>query len=416
LLVILEYIMHYQQKFPSPVLTILIILSLFISVHFLSALDWNQFRGPDGNGVTEDSDWDYRKVSNKKIAWSMDVGRGYSAVSTRGTNIYTMGNKSNKDYVYCIDMRSGTMIWQYTYDAKSGSYPGPRATPAVEGNRVYTVSREGYLLCLNADTGKKIWDLDLVKKYDAQLPRWGLSGSPVVTDSMVFVNAGLWGIAVTADKGKKVWVSKTGSPSGYSTHTMFEKGGRKLAAVLGADDLYIIDRTDGSKIDSWSWPTSYEVNAANAMVIPEGIVASSAYGAGSALFTFDGKTLDKKWGTRYLNSHFSTPIYHDGYIYGSDHFVNDGVGDFVCIDAATGKEMWREPTGVASVIMADKKLVIITESGNIRIASATPGGWKQLAAFDNVVSKRCWTAPVLANGRIFIRNDSGKLVCIDVSK
>jgi outer membrane protein assembly factor BamB len=396
-------------------LSIAIVLSLSVSVLY-AANDWPCFRGPERNSISTEKDWDPAALSKKvKMAWSGNVGEGYSAVSIKDGKLYSMGNTDDTDIIYCLDAATGKEIWKKSYPSKKGSYPGPRATPTVDDGKVYTLGRNGDVLCLDAKTGKVAWQKNVIKEYGADNIKWGLAGSPCVYGNALVINAGKHGIVLNKATGEKVWDSSPGK-GGYSTPVIYKKDKTHCVSVFGEKGVYGVDLKTGKQLWFYEWETSWDVNAADPTVVGDKIFITSGYKRGCTLLDISGATPKSLWENKEMASQFSSPVYLDGNIYGISG--NAGKGDLKCIDLNTGKVKWSHDSGFGSLMVADNKLIILNERGVLTIAEASPSGYKEISSAKVMDPKgaKCWTMPVLCNGKIYCRDSKGQLVCIDVSK
>jgi len=377
--------------------------------------DWPQFRGANQDGISKDSQWNPQALnSGGKIAWKTNVGTGYAGVAVAGDKVYTIGNKDNKDTVYALSIKDGSSLWQYSYPcASGGGYPGPRATPATDGKLVYTLSREGHLFCLNADTGAVQWNNNLITDFKAGNLKWGLSASPVINGNMLLINACEYGIVLNRMTGEKVWASP-GGIGGYAAPVLYTAGNKECLAVFGEKALFGVELNTGKKLWSRDWETSYDVNAADPIPLNGKIFISSGYGKGASVIDVTGTQPTNVWTSKVMRNHFSSCVLINGYLYGIDG--NVGNGSLKCIDFATGTEKWAQNLGFGSLTAAGDRLVVLNEKGELFVAKASPTAFEQVAAAGKILDKTCWTAPVLCRGLIFCRNDKGDLVVLDVSK
>ena len=377
--------------------------------------DWPRWRGPRADGISVESDWDPAALTEgPRVLWRTNVGLGYSGVAVRADRLYTMGNTKGQDSVTCLDAGTGRQIWSYSYRARSMQYPGPRATPTIDGTLLYTLSSDGQLICLTADRGAVQWRRNIVADFGARPPNWGFAGSVVVEGDLVLVNAGPAGLALDKRSGKLAWSSGAGT-GGYATPVLYTRNGKRYAAIFGRRALYGVDALTGMQTWSYPWVTDNDVNAADPLVFDDRVFISSNYGAGSALIDLSGRQPKLLWKNPSMNSHFSSFVLIDGYIYGNDGFAGRRNGVFRCLDAGTGREIWSESLGFGSLIAADGKLILLTERGDLYIAEATPSGYREISRGRSILSSSCWTPPVLCDGRIYLRNHRGELVCLDVS-
>jgi outer membrane protein assembly factor BamB len=390
-------------------------LGLWVAVLFTGGYsdDWSTWRGPNHNGVSSETGWNPKGAEK---LWTKELGDGYSSVSVKGSRLYTMGLKSGDDKtdtVYCLDAKTGNEIWSYSYASQSGSYKGPRATPVCDADSVYTLSRDGQLICFDAESGKVNWKTNVLAGSGNQNIKWGLSSSPVIDGDLILLNVGATGMAVDKSSGKIKWKS-TGTSS-YASPVLFDRNGTHCAAIFSAPGLQIVEAQTGKKISSFAWETKYEINGADPLILGDKIFISSGYDHGCAMLDFSSGELNVLWENKILKAQFSSSIYIDGYIYGIDGQTKTK-GALRCISAADGAEQWAAPLGFGSLMAADGKLIVLSEPGTLCIAEASPKKYTELAKTVTGLSPLCWTAPVLANGIIYCRNDKGTLVALDVSK
>jgi len=380
-----------------------------------AAADWPRWRGAEGDGVYRGDDWSLEKFAGGlEEAWKVDVGAGYSSVAVVENRLYTMGNENNTDYIGCINTENGEVIWTFSYPCKPPQYPGPRATPFVNGGRVYTFSSAGHLFCLDALKGSKIWGVNVAESMGVKNPKWGFAGSPVVDGGMVIVNAGRHGMAFNKQTGEKIWASAP-RIGGYATPIVYELDGKRRLAIFGEKAVYGVDAEDGKELWSYPWETSYDVNAADPIVFDHYCFITSGYNRGATLLDIAGGKAVKVWETKVLASQFSSCALIDGYIYGISG--NAGRGVLVCLEAISGELQWSKDVGFGGLIVADGKIITCNESGTVRVVEINTDSYRELARAESFSPGRgrIWTAPVLANGRLYIRSSTGGLASYDVS-
>ena len=385
-------------------------LSAMIATN-LTAADWPCWRGPDRNGISKETGLNLAGISTKN--WNVKIGVGYSSVTVADGRIYALGNLNGEDTISCLDAVTGKKIWRYSYSCSKGKgYVGPRATPVVANGKVYAFSRKGQLNCIDSKTGRFLWALD-VRKFGAKNLSWQFSGSPIVIDGMVILNAGKNGMAFDAETGKKVWASS--GRGGYATPMPFKYHKKHYVAIFGFDTLFIVQPKNGNVVASAPWQTKYNVNAADPVLTQsgDGIFISSGYGNAGALFKFTGRSLKQVWKNKNLKTHISTPVLLKGNLYGADG--NTGRGSLVCVDLKTGCERWREKSaGYGSCIVADGKIFYLRDRGVLIVCKASPKGFAKLASVKLFHGRQNWTVPVLANGRLYCRGSQGDLVCMNL--
>lgn len=279
------------NKVMSSVASLLLAWGLAWPITAIADADWPQFRGTDQDGVSRETDWNPRALANgAKVLWSAEVGAGYSSVSIQGDRLFTAGNRENQDVVVALSVRTGEVLWEYRYPCPGGSYPGPRATPATDGKAVYMFSREGLVLCLDAATGAVKWQTNLMREFGAGNLKWGFSGSPVIRNDKLIINAGEYGVVLDRHSGAKRWASPAGT-GGYATPVVVRDGKGDSIVLFGEKALYIVDLETGRQAGSYPWETRYDVNAADPIVRDGRIFISSGYGKGCVLLESKGPAL-----------------------------------------------------------------------------------------------------------------------------
>ena len=380
--------------------------------------DWTHYRGPTSNGVSADKLPAAIPKDGPKQIWKASVGTGTSSVTVSGERAFTMGNTGGKDVVWCFDAKTGGVVWKHEYalDLDKRMFEGgTAATPTVDGSRVYTVSHQGDLFCLDAATGKPVWYKHYQKDFGGKRPQWGFAGSPTVEGNLVLLDVGGPGASTVAlDKATGATVWKSGDDkAGYASPIVATIAGKKTVVMLKASHLIGLDLKDGKELWRAEWKTSYDVNAATPLVVGDKVFVSSGYGSGCGLFEVTGGGVSERWRNKNLKEHINSPAPFQGHIFGFDGQAGSG-SPLTCIDLASGAVKWQEKSVAGgSLVLADGKLICLTEKGELVIGEASPSGFKPLAR-EQVLGKRCWVQPAYANGRVFCRNNDGDLVALEM--
>lgn len=387
-----------------------------------NAADWPHWRGPDYNGISKETGWlDSSPDAQITVVWQKPISAGCSSVVVRGDRLYTMSNpgvaedeKTHRDIVYCLDAATGSVIWEQSYPCglnfKSNTPPGPFATPAISGDVLYTCGRAGDVHCMNLSDGKILWHRNLKTEMGFAPPfNGGFSSSPLVWEDLVIVNAGLHGLALDKKDGKTVWAS-SGESSGMATPVPYRHGGRNFVALFTAEGIEGIDPRAGKHLWSFPWVTKYKSNAADPVVF-DGKVFIGAYNSeGCALVDFSGEKPVAVWKNQNLENHYAASILWQGHLYGFD------ITALKCVEFSTGQTKWalEEGSGLngrGSLIMADGKLILLSEKGVLAVIAATPEKFSPILQ-KQILETRCYTPPTLANGKIYVRNARGDLACV----
>jgi outer membrane protein assembly factor BamB len=287
---------------------------------------------------------------------------------------------------------------------------GPSATPTVDGDHVFTFSKGGDLFCLTADAGQVVWEKHLAAEGRVAPPTWGFAGSPLVVGRLLVLDAGPLGMAVNKDSGQVAWSSE-GAGAGYSSPVPCLAGGVSAVAILLGSEVAALDVSNGKPLWRQPWKTDYDINAADVVIGGSQVFASSDYGHGAAVWGLgDGALV---WHNQALCNHIQSSVLLDGYIYGVDGNVLLGSSSLKCLALASGAVQWTQAHWNGSLIIADKKILALSDKGELIVARADAAGFTPISRAQALGGK-CWTAPVLANGHIYCRNARGDLACLDV--
>jgi outer membrane protein assembly factor BamB len=307
-----------------------------------------------------------------------------------------------------------------TADNKGGD--GPRSTPTIAGNVVVTLNAALALQGFDLATGKPLWTRDLVKEHNGRNIQWQNAASPLLAGGLLYVGGGGQGeslLAVNPADGKVVWKAFDEKIT-HATPVATNIGGQPQIIFFVQSGLLAVEPKTGREL--WRYPFQFNVSTAASPVVSGDIVYCSAgYGVGAGAVRVSNQ--GGKWtatelyrmrGNKPLANHWSTPVVKDGHLYGMFQFKEYGKGPVKCVDIATGDVKWeKEGFGPGHIILAGDQLVALSDTGELVLIEAKPGAYKELARAD-VLDGKCWTTPVLANGRIYARSTK-EAVCVDVS-
>jgi outer membrane protein assembly factor BamB len=381
--------------------------------------DWPQWRGPNRDGVSKEigllKSW---PEGGPKVLWRAPAGEGYSGIAVSQGRAFTMYGEGNDEVTVGLDAANGKEIWRFRADGKyiNDQGNGPRSTPTVDGDLVFTLSGNGTLHALNAKDGKKVWEHNLTKEFAGRIPTWGISTSPLVEGELLIVDVGGKAehsvVAFNKSSGSLAWKSQTDQP-GYSAPIAVTVNGVRQVLVFTGTALVSLSPANGKLFWRYPWVTEFFVNAATPVFIPnDKIFISSGYGKGAALLQMQAAngrvTAAPVWLSRAMKNHFSSSVFHEGHLYGFDDAI------FKCLDANTGGEKWKaRGFQKGSLILADGHLIVLGEHGNLALVEATPTEYKEKANVPALKGK-CWTMPSLAGGKLYLRNEK-EMLCLDVT-
>ena len=419
--------------------------------------DWPQWMGPGRDGV-----WREKGIvksipaAGLPIRWRVDVKGGYSGPAVAAGRVYfqdydrregDLANAPNdrtvlagRERVLCLDAATGALVWKHEYDCPYAiSYAsGPRCTPTVAGDKVYTLGAEGNLFCLEAATGRVEWSKDFKKDYQAPTPLWGFCGHPLVDGDRLYCLVGGEGsVAVAFDRhtGREVWRAISASEAGYCPPTRIEASGQRQRLIWDADNLNALEPATGKVL--WSQPLKpaygMSIMAPRVADTPRGrVLFASGIGRVGALFTLaaDKPGASVAWRGDPKSAVYcanSTPFIEGDTLYGCDCET----GFLTAVDLATGKRLWEtgEPTlgsrrgrhGTAFLVRegtaASGRTWLFSETGELILARLSPQGYEEQGRTKLLdPTNECfgrevvWSHPAFANRCIFVRNDR-ELVC-----
>ena len=396
---------------------------LHLPATIVASADWPQWRGPNRDGVSlETGLLDEWPAGGPPVLWKKPIGRGFSSFAISKDRLFTMDQEAEAECIVCLDVRTGNELWRCRYpnqfDERFG--PGPRSTPAVDGDFVYAVGPTGIMHCLRASTGEKIWRRDLLDECQGPPMQYGVSFSPLIEENLVYVMpggpAGDSVAALEKSTGALAWKSHD-DPASYSSPIAATLGGVRQVLFLTNTELVSIS-PDGSR-EFWHYPWKAEggFNIATPIAFGDYVFLSSGYGKGCALLEVtagaDGAPqVGRVYEHNRLRPFFAGPVRWGDHFYGFDQ------NDLVCMNVRTGSVVWREKTirefGKGSLLAANGHLIIAGESGRLSLVEATPAGYREKSTC-RVSQVRSWSAPALASGRLFVRDDA-QITCFDLSQ
>jgi len=373
---------------------------------------WPQFHGAKADNLSTETgllkQW---PETGPKLLWTAKgIGGGFSSVAIVDGLIYTAGNLDGKTTITALDL-DGKIQWQIANGkAWTGDHPGTRGTPTIDGSRLYHESPHGEVLCAEAKTGKEIWRLNILEKFNSRNIPWALAESLVIDGKRVICSPGGKETAVVAlDKmtGETVWKSPSaGDLIGYATPAIAEHQGLRMILTMTAKALIGVNADDGDLLFRHEHITAYDVNALRPIFQDGHVFISSGYGSGSELLkvTVDGKKagVERVWATKDLDNHHGGVILLNGYLYGSCHSPK-----WACLEWKTGKKMYAEKgVGKGSLTYADGMLYTLSERSKMGLVKATPEGHEVISQFSLPKGGEgpSWAHPVVCGGRLYVRH------------
>ena len=443
-----------SARSPSAI-TLLLVLAFAATV--LWGDDWPQWLGPERDGVWRETGILARlPASGLKYRWRAPIGGGYSGPAVANGRVYVMdrqfaigvrnpadafsrGEIPGSERVLCLNESNGRILWQHEYNcAYTVSYAsGPRVTPAVAGEKVYTLGAEGNLLCLDAEKGTVIWSNDFKKTFRIKTPMWGFAGHPLVDGKKLICLAGGQGsvaVAFDKDSGKELWRALSSKEPGYAPPMICDLAGKRQLIIWDPEAVNSLDPETGKVI--WMYPLRPSIRSGMSIPTPRQIgdlLFLTSFYNGSLLLRVGSDGPSAVWQSKKvsetdtdgLHSVMAAPLIENGYVYGPCSY-----GQFRCLKLETGERLWETfaPTsgksmrwGNAFIVKNGDRAFLFSERGDLIIAKLTPKKYEELsrAHLLDPVNRDpgrpvVWSHPAFANRAIYARNDQ-EIVCVSLA-
>jgi outer membrane protein assembly factor BamB len=397
--------------------------------------DWPQWQGPDRTAMSKETgllkEW---PKDGPPLAWkAKGIGGGYSTPSVAAGRIFGMGYRDNDEVVWALDEKDGKELWSTviaTADKRIGYKEGSRCTPTVDGDLVYALGTGGDLVCLGVKDGKEVWHKNFPKDFGGRMMSgWGYSESPLIDgDKLICTPGGKDATLVALDKktGETVWKCAVpgGDGAGYASAVAIDFGGQREYVQFLGRGVVGISAADGKFLWRYNKCANGTANAATPIYHDGYVFAASAYNKGGGLVKLSkdeqgSVKAEEVYFTDKMQNQHGGMILLDGYLYGANG--GNGGGFLVCLDFKTGKVMWderntkerRAPKG--SVALADGRLYYRHEDGTMTLLEPSPKEYLERGRFKQPdrSGKNAWPHPVIANGKLYLR-DQDVLLCYDV--
>ena len=421
--------------------------------------DWVSFLGPNHNGVSSETRLLKQfPAGGPPLVWEMRKGTGYSSPAISGDRLVYFHRVGDRERVECVHPETAAKHWDFSYptqfEDRYGYNNGPRASPVIDGDRVYTYGAEGKLHCLRLKTGEVVWKRDIGADFKVPQDFFGTATTPLIEGNLLIVNVGAPGGPTVAAfeklTGKQVWgAGKEWGPSYASPVPATVYGKRRVFVFAGGESkppsggLIALDPKTGAIDFSFPWRSrSYEsVNAASPVIAGNQVFISASYKTGGALLNVlpDGKH-SVAWTSEEIGTHWNTAIEKDGYLYAFDG-RNEPDASLVCIELKTGKVMWRVTpeweesftmggkerkerlsTWRGTLVAVDGAFLALGEMGHLLWLDLSPKGYKEISRAWLFAARETWSTPVLSRGllyisqhsRDFLKGTQPRLLCYDL--
>jgi outer membrane protein assembly factor BamB len=409
--------------------------------------DWKSFLGPTHNAVSTETkllkQW---PPAGPTLVWEMKKGTGYTSPAILQDRLVYFHRLGDEETVECLHPETGARYWKFSYpthfEDRYGYNNGPRASPVIDGDLVYTYGAEGKLHCLKIQTGQVYWKRDLTTEFHVPQDFFGVASTPLIEGDLLVINIGAPGgpcvAAFNKQNGRLVWgTDDLWGPSYSSPTPAVVHDRRRVFTFAGGESrpptggLLCIDPLNGKLDFRFPWRSrSYEsVNASSPVVIGTQVFVSASYKTGGALLNLrpDG-SYEVAWTTQDLSTHWNTAVYKDGCLYGFDG-RNEPDAALACIDLKTGKLIWRKApeweetfesngqqhketfsTFRGSLLWADGNFLCLGELGHLLWLDLTPQGYRELARTWLFAARETWVLPVLSRGLLYVTQNSRGMI------
>jgi outer membrane protein assembly factor BamB len=427
----------------------------------MSGSDWPAFLGPTGDNKSAETglrtDW---PQEGPRIVWQQRLGTGYGMPTISRGRLFQFTRVRDQARLMCLRSETGELLWQFEYPTNYedlyGYDNGPRSSPVVDGDRVYILGVEGMLHCLNAEEGRLIWKVDTAAKFGVIQNFFGVGSTPVIEGDLLISNLGGSpaddkqlapgqldlvhgngsGVVAFDKLSGEVKYQFSDELASYASPKLATIAGRRWCFVFARGGLLGFEPNSG-KLDfhfPWRAAIMESVNASTPVVVDDLVLISETYGPGAALLKVRPGGYDVVWKDeqrsrqKHLQCHWNTPIYHEGYVYGSSgrHTEN---AELRCLELKTGRVMWSQPELTrSSLLYVDGHFICLTEYGDLLLLKASSEKFdvqgqivlrepaadvKPGAEPSKLLKYPCWAAPILSHGLLYVRGHD-RLVCLDL--
>jgi len=396
----------------------IVALSLCPAISAQTAGNWPQWRGANRDGISKETgllkQW---PAEGPALAWkAAGAGNGYSTLAIANGRIFTMGLRGDREYIIAFDVATGKQVWATAHGQafRNDRGDGPRGTPTIDGDRLYALGGSGDLSALDVKTGKLIWSKNILQEFGGRNITWGISESPLIVGDKLLVNPGGPGASIVAlnkSDGSVIWKSQS-DKAGYSSAIPVDVNGATQVVFFTHQRAVGLDLKDGKLLWEYAKPANNVANAATPIARGNRVFISSDYGTGGGVVEIkpDGSA-QELWFTKDMRNHHSSSVLVGDYLYGFSSAI------LTALKFDTGEIAWRDRSvGKGSLVYADGRLYCFSERGVMGLVEATPTGYVERGRFKiEAGSLETWTHPVVAGGRLYLR-DQDTIYAYDVKQ
>lgn len=416
----------------------------------LTGSDWPAFLGPNGDSKSTEkgiiTPW---PKDGLKIVWQRPLGVSYGMPTISRGRLFQFDRYGDNATLTCLKSETGEFLWKYTYPTQYEDYygynNGPRCSPVVDDDRVYILGVEGQLHCVRALDGQLVWKVDTHSAFGVVQNFFGVGSTPVIEGDLLIVQVGGSpkgsgnfptpdqegngsGIVAFDKLSGKVRYQITNELASYAGPTLATINGRRWCFVFARGGLVGFEPASGKVDFQFPWRSRLleSVNAANPVVVDDRVLISECYGPGSALLKVKPGGHEVLWTdaergrAKALQAHWTTPIHHEGYVYG-DSGRHPGDAELRCVELATGKVKWRQLNlGHVSLVMIDGHFICLCEEGEVLLLRVNPEKYEEVSRLElrdplgqSLLRPPAWAAPIVAHGLLYLRGRD-RLICLEL--
>lgn len=385
--------------------------------------DWPQVMGPNRNGISvEEKLADKWPADGPRSLWEAKIGSGFAGVAVAGGVAVLFHRLADEDTLTAYDTESGQPLWSQgfptSFQPAIVEDDGPRAVPTIHQGRVYALAAAGGLYCVDIKTGKPVWQRQTQTEFHVPSAYFGAGSSPLVEGQTLILNVGgdkdrAGVVAFDLNTGQTVWQTTTEQAS-YSSPIVTTLDGQRVLLCVTRLNFVALDPATGKELARTPFgqrgPT---VNGAVPIMIGQRVLLTASYGIGAELLSLSRSKIDIVWQDELLSSQYTTPIVHDGAVFGIDGRQDGGPISLKCFDPETRKVHWTKPgLAYATLIAADGKLLVVHTNGSARLAELNKTEYRELGTA-SLLRGTTRALPALAHGRLYVRNEQ-TLKCVQL--
>ncbi|MBI5764421.1 MAG: PQQ-binding-like beta-propeller repeat protein [Planctomycetes bacterium] len=399
------------------------LFTLVVASSAFAGHEWTQWGGPTRDFRSPETGLIEKfPDGGPKTLWKRDLGEGYSSILAAGDTLYTMFRKGDDESVVALNAKTGETRWTHTYaapmpkDAETSFGRGPNATPLLVDGKLITIGFNGVIFCLDAKTGKPIWSHDLVKDEGGTAVKFGYSAAPLLHKDTIILPVGGKGKAVMAfgiADGKVRW-SSGDQDNSYSTPIFVDVRGSKYVTLVMPTEIIGLNADNGKLVWAHPYKNQWDTHCTTPVDCGKGRVFYPSFGGGVMLQLDEkgGKVSPKElWTSKSVGAGQTNVILVGDLLYGAAGSGKAGL--FAAAKVGDGTEVWKERLPMANVLLADDRLIILDESGQLQFARPSDKKLDTICKA-TVLKPKAWTVPTLADGKLYLR-DQSQIMAVDLA-